>query len=307
MFGLLKSIFSQFSEDRCTVSAAALAYYTVFALPPLLYLLILIVAAGMSVAYEDQEAEQRAESLVQRQAAEMLGAEAASDEIGEILDQNQRQGGRWWKSLLSLAGILFGATGVMAALQDSLNTVWRVQPNADVGGLWNFVNKRLLSFAMILGLGFLMLASLIVSTLLTALADQVTQLLHIERSVAFLIDFAMQFLVTLLVFAAVFKFMPDAITAWRDVFLGAAVTAVLFLIGRWALQFYFTSFSPGSELGSAAASLAVIMVWVYYSSIILLLGAEFTQCYAERFGSGVRPEANAVRVIRQTQASSPSR
>ena len=307
MLGLIKSIFTQFSEDRCTVSAAALAYYTVFALPPLLYLVILVVAAGMTVAYESEEAENRAEALVQTQVAQMLGNRAASDEIGKILDENQRQGGRWWKSLLSLAGILFGATGVLAALQGSLNTVWRVQPDPGLGGLWNFISKRLLSFAMILGLGFLMLASLVVSTLLTALADRMTELLQVDRSVAFLVDYAVQFLVTLLIFAAIFKFLPDAITAWRDVLLGAAVTTALFLLGRWGLQWYFSSFSPGAQLGSAAASLAVVMVWIYYSSIILLIGAEFTQCYAERIGGGVRPQAKAVRVIRQTQPSQPNR
>lgn len=299
----LKTTFSRFSEDRCTTLAAALAYYTIFALPPLLYLLLMIITAGMSVAYESSEAEGRAESLIEQHAAQLLGNETASDQIGKILEQDRKTGGKWWKSLLSLVGVVIGATGVVAALQDSLNFVWQVAPDPQRGGFRSFFRKRLLSFAMILGLGFLLLASLIVSTVLGAAGSRVGSVLGMQESAVAGLNYLILFLVTSIAFAAIFKFMPDAKIAWRDVWVGALATAVLFMIGRFVLQVYLSRNEPAAGLGSAAASLAVIMVWVYYSSMILLYGAEVTQVYANRYGKGVEPEEGAVKVTRQMKSS----
>ena len=164
----LKSTFSNFSDDGCSTLAASLAYYTIFALPPLLYLLLTIVSWGMSLAYESGQADQEAEALIKRYATNLLGNDAAADQITKIIEHNQQQGGVWWKSLVSLVGIVFGATGVVGAIQSSLNRVWRVQPDPDAGGIRMFLGKRLLSFGMILGLGFLMLVSLVLSSILTA-------------------------------------------------------------------------------------------------------------------------------------------
>lgn len=292
----LKRVLDEFIEDNCTTLAAALAYYMLFALPPLLYLLLTVVTFGMSIGYEQAEAEQKARQLIERHAGELIGNESAADEIATILERNQQQRGVWWKSLLSLAGVLIGATGVVGAVQASLNRVWSVQPDPETGGIKNFLVKRLLSFGMILGLGFLLLVSMVISTTLAAVGSEVGSWLGMESTAIAIINYLVIFAVTVVAFAAILKFMPDATIGWRDVWVGALATAVLFSLGRLAMAWHFSMSEPGAKLGSAAAALAVLLVWVYYSSLILLLGAEFTQVWANRFGRGIRPEEGAVRI-----------
>lgn len=293
----LKQTFAEFSKNRCSTLAAALAYYTAFALPPLLYLMMMLLTFGLSIAYDGDQASERAESLLQNQAAQLVGNPSATSQIDAILDNAQAADGKWWKTLISFIGILVGATGVVAALQDALNQVWEVKPDPEITGFKDMIGKRVLSLAMILGLGFLLLVSLIVSSLLAAVGEQIGQWTGMSQTVAALANFVVQVLVVFLIFLAIFKFMPDAMTDWRDVAVGALVTTVLFLLGRYAMQIYFSMSDPGAQLGSAAASLAVLLVWVYYTAMIVLLGAEVTQVYAVRYGQGIRPESNAVRVV----------
>ena len=295
----LKQVFSEFSKDRCTTLAAALAYYTIFALPPLLFLLVMVLSLSMTAVAEGDQAQQRAESIVQQQMAQLLGNESAADEIGKILENQQESGGKWWKALIGLVGIIAGATGVVAALQDSLNRVWNVQVDPEHSGILNTIKKRVLSFGMILGLGFLLLVSFMVSTVLNAAGQMVGETLGISDLAAQITNYAVQSLVTFVIFSAIFKFMPDAVIRWRDCFVGAAATTVLFLLGRLGLQYYLSMSDPGAQLGSAAASLAALLVWVYYSGVIFLLGAEIAQVYAARCGEGIQPEAHAVRVTQQ--------
>ncbi|WP_146596156.1 YihY/virulence factor BrkB family protein [Novipirellula galeiformis] len=302
----LKQIFAEFSKNRCTTLAAALAYYTAFALPPLLYLLLTILTFGMSMMYDSDQAEAKATAMLQSQAAQMMGNPAASDQIATILENNQKDDGKWWKTLLSFAGIIVGATGVVAALQDALNQVWEVKPDPETTGIMDIIGKRILSFAMILGLGFLLLVSLIVSSVLAGLGDQLGGLIGMSETVASAVNFAIQAIVVYVIFAAIFKFMPDAQVRWRDVAVGAAVTTVLFLLGRFAMQMYFSFSEPGAQLGAAAASLAVLLVWVYYTAMIVLLGAEATQVYAVRLGGGIVPEPSAVRVVEQIKRTNES-
>jgi len=293
----IKQTFNEFSKDRCSTLAAALAYYTIFALPPLLYLLLTLITLGLSAAYDSEQAEEKARGILERQAAQMLGNEAATEEISAILENNQQAGGKWWKTLLSFAGIIAGATGVVAALQDSLNRVWSVQLDPESSGIMNVILKRVLSFGMILGLGFLLLVSLVVSTVLNGVGERLGLYIGMDDSIGHLINYGVQTLVIFTIFAAIFRFMPDVRVGWRDVAVGAAVTTVLFLLGRFGLEFYLSKSDPGAQLGSAAASLAVILVWVYYSAMILLFGAEVTQVYATRIGGGIVPQKNAVRVV----------
>jgi len=300
----ITKIFFDFLEDRCTTMSAALAYYTVFALPPLMYLLLVVLTAGLSVAYENEQAEEQAETILQQQAAQILGNDTASDEVSRIIAMDRMDGGKWWKTLVSFLGILIGATGVVAAIQDSLNRVWSVKPDPSGSGILNLLIKRLLSLAMILGLGFLLLVSLIISAALAELGNRITDWIGMDQAVAVTTDYVLQGLVSFTVFAAIFKFMPDAVIRYRDVAVGAALTSALFLIGRTGLQWYLEHNDPAARLGSAAASLAVILIWVYYSSMIFFLGAEVTQAYAMRFGGGIVPQQNAVRVIEQTTHSS---
>ncbi|MCC9603133.1 YihY/virulence factor BrkB family protein [Stieleria sp. JC731] len=292
----LKRVFGQFSSDNCSTLAAALAYYTAFALPPLLFLLLTVLTFGMSTVYESEQAQQKAQQTIENQAAAMIGNQQISDEISSILQSNRDSGGKWWKTIISFVGILIGATGVVAALQAALNQVWEVKPDPEKSGAMDFVWKRVFSLGMILGLAFLLLVSLVVSTVLTGIGDQVGSLIGMGGFAAEVINFTVQAIVVMVVFAAIFKFMPDAEVEWRDVAVGAAITTVLFLVGRYLLQVYFQFSEPGAQLGSAAASLAVLLVWIYYTGMIVLLGAEATQVYASMYGEGIRPEPNAVRV-----------
>lgn len=293
----LRQTFAAFSKNRCSTLAAALAYYTAFALPPLLYLVMMLLTFGLSVAYDGEQASERAERLLQNQAAQLIGNPSAASQIEAILDNAQATGGKWWKTLVSFIGIVVGATGVVAALQDAMNQVWEVKRDPESTGIKDLVSKRILSFAMILGLGFLLLVSLVVSSLLAAVGEQIGHWAGISQNVAIVADFVVQAVVVFSAFAAIFKFMPDAQTDWRDVAVGAAVTTVLFVVGRFAMQLYFSVSNPGAQLGSAAASLAVLLVWVYYTAMIVLLGAEVTQVFAVRYGRGIRPESRAVRVV----------
>jgi len=292
----LKRTFGEFSSDNCTTLAAALAYYTAFALPPLLYLLLTVLTFGLSTYYEGPQAESKARTMLESQAAQMIGNQNATEEISTILKNNQQSSGKWWKTLISFAGIVVGATGVVAALQAALNQVWEVKPDPETSGIKQIVLKRLLSLGMILGLAFLLLVSLVVSSVLSALGDQIGSTLGMSETIARVINFAVQALVVYAIFAAIFRFMPDAEVRWRDVLVGSAITTVLFLVGRAAMQVYFSYSEPGAQLGAAAASLAVLLVWVYYTSTIVLLGAEATQVYAVMYGPGIRPESHAVKV-----------
>jgi len=292
----LKQTFSEFSKDQCTTLAAALAYYTAFALPPLLYLLLTVLTFGLSVAYESKNAKERATAVLEDQAAEMLGNETAAKGISTILENNEKSGGQWWKTLVSLAGIIVGATGLVGALQASLNQVWHVRPDPETSGIMTILWKRVISFAMILGLGFLLLVSLVVSSVLSGAGERVSEVIGISGGTADVINYLVQAVVVFIVFAAISKFMPDAHVEWNEVAVGAVVTTVLFLLGRIAMQLYFSFSAPGAQLGAAAASLAVILVWVYYTSMIVLLGAEVTQVYSMRYGGGIRPVKNAVEV-----------
>jgi membrane protein len=297
----LKQVFAEFSKNNCGTLAAALAFYMAFALPPLLYLLLMVLTFGLSMRYDDAAAEERAESVLKDQAAQMIGNEAASESIATIIENLQETSGKWWKTLISLAGILVGATGVVTALQAAMNQVWQVQIDPEKSAIRNVIRKRLLSFAMILGLGFLLLVSLVISSALTTMGDRVGNVIGLSNTVAELVNFVVQAIVVFIIFAAIFRFMPDVVLRWNDVMVGALLTTVLFLAGRYAMQIYFTYSNPAAQLGSAAASLAVFLLWVYYSAMIVLLGAEVTQVYAVRYGNGIQPESNAVRIVRHIQ------
>ncbi|QDV26503.1 YihY/virulence factor BrkB family protein [Aureliella helgolandensis] len=275
MLSTVRKAIEQFSRDDCPTLAASLAYYTLFAMPPLLYLLVSIVSLGMSITYEHDQAVDRARAFMEQQAAQLIGNQAAAQEIGTIIRNSSNPNGTWWKSFLSLAGVLVGATGLLTVLQSSLNRVWRVQPR-EGAFTKRFLLKRLLSLAMILVFGLLLLISFVVATVLNLLTEYLTQQMGVEGNWPALVNQLVSFASTWLFFAAVFRWMPDALVSWHSALVGGLFTVVLFTLGRWALFTYLSYSNPGQELGSAAASLVVILLWVYYSSLILLFGAEFT-------------------------------
>lgn len=295
MLRLIKQSFRDFLDDEAPIRAAALSYYTVFALPPLLVLLILV--AGL--VWDPADVRHAMET----QFAAMVGAKAARTIHGMIAAAD-RPGGNLFRTLLSIAGLIFGATGAFLQLQGALNRAWDVKPDPKSGGVRNFLLKRFLSLGMILGVGFLIAVSLALSAFLSMLGDRMGG--GFPDGVLHVANFVVSFAVLALLFGAIFKVLPDAEIAWRDVAVGAVVTAVLFVAGKFAIGFYLGRSSPGEAFGAAGA-LAVILVWVYYAGMILLFGAEFTQAWARGHGRAIRPEEGAVRVDNGPRADAAAR
>jgi membrane protein len=291
---VLKDTFTGFGEDRCTRLAAALSYYTVFSLPPLLILLLLVLGAVLD--------PQQVQSLLEGEVGGMLGP-AGSEQISTIVQQaDQPDLSRGFAAVLGVVALLFGAVGAFIELQNALNTVWDVEPDPDQGGVRRFITQRLLSFGMLLTLAFLLLVSLVVSAALTAFGDGLADMLPAALSgVALLvINVAVTLAGITLLFALLFRYVPDARIAWRDVWIGALATAVLFVAGQFALSMYLGRSDPGSAFGAAGA-LALLLVWIYYSAVVLFLGAEFTQAYATGRGGGIEPADGAVRVVQRRE------
>lgn len=287
MVGLLKDTFKDFSDDECPVRAAALSYYIVFSLPPLLILILLIASAVF-------DPDQVARALTQQMGG-FMGPQGAQ-EIETIMREAERPGGRGLKAVLGLAAIVFGATGSFLQLQSALNRAWEVEPDPKQGGIKNLVFKRVLSLGMILGVAFLLLVSLALSAALSAVGGMIGRLIPGgSEVVAHVFNFVLSFVVITGLFAAIFKVLPDARIAWKDVWVGAVVTALLFTIGKFLLGLYLGRSNPGEAFG-AAGSLALLLVWVYYSAMIVLLGAEFTQAWAIRKGRGIQPQKGARRM-----------
>jgi membrane protein len=287
IFGLVKNSFKDFMDDDCPRMAAALSYYTVFALPPLLILLLLIAGAVFD--------PQQVQNTIQTQMGSLMGASGA-EEIGTIINQAERPGGRGLKAVLGVGALILGATGAFLQLQAALNRAWEVEPDPRQGGFKNFVFKRLLSLGMILGVAFLLLVSLALSAAVSAIGGVAGRLIPgASSAILFLFDTVITFIVVAGLFAAIFKVLPDARIAWKDAFVGALVTAALFTVGKFGLGFYLGKSNPGEAFG-AAGSLALVLVWIYYSSMIVLFGAEFTQQWAVNRGSGIEPETGARRM-----------
>lgn len=288
--------FSNFVADDCPTLAAALAYYTVFSLPPLLFLLVTVLTASLSMFTSSLSAEERAKRIVVRHAATILGNETIQEEVGQILSTNEAEARTWWKSLLGIAAVLVGASGVLSALQNSLNRVWRVTPRSDSGQAMRFVWKRLVSLAMVLGFGFILIVSFVVNTVIAVSLQTIGQHMGIAAGLAELANQLVSFAVITVMLAAIYRYMPDARINWQDVILAAVLAALFFALGRAVLQWYFEIADPAAQLGSAAASLAAILIWVYYTSMIMLLGAEFSKTWAEMNGRHILPEPGAKRV-----------
>jgi membrane protein len=280
-WNIIKATYSQWSSDKASQLAAALAFYTALSIAPLLVLIIAIVGF-----FWGQEA---AQGQLVGQLRSLMGPEAAQFTETAIANADKPTTGGI-ASLLSLAILLWGSTNVFTQLQDSLNTIWNVEPKAG-RGLMAVIRERLLSFGMVLGIGFLLLVSLVLSTVLSTLSSSFNNLLPGFDWLWQLLSYLISFGIMTLLFALIFKVLPDVQLAWKDVWIGGLITAILFTIGQFALSFYLGN--QGSAYG-VAGSLVVFLLWVYYSAQILFFGAEFTQVYATQFGAGIEPAANAV-------------
>ncbi len=283
---LLKAAYSEWSADNASRLGAALAYYAVFSLAPLL----LIVIGAASLVWGSQSGAAQAQVMTEMQ--RLLGPDGA-EMIGAMLESASRPGGgSVWATVVGGVVLLFGATGVFVQLQGALNTIWNVRP-APGRGLWNFVAARLLSFGMILAIGFLLLVSLVVSAGISAMEGYLQTVTPGTQVLARVLSVALSLGIITLLFALIYRYLPDVEIAWRDVWIGAAITALLFTLGKLLLGLYLGRSGAASAFG-AAGSLVVLLIWVYYSAQIVFFGAELTQVYARRHGSRIRPGTHAV-------------
>ena len=269
---LFKETFTEFMDDKAPRLGAALAYYTIFSIAPLL--LIAIAVAG--VVYGKQAAQH--DVLAQLQG---LFGDAAARSIQEMLVSASKPRSGKTATIVGVITLLFGAAGVFGQLKDALNTIWNVEPKKR-GGFIGMVRDRFLSFAMVFGIAFLLLVSLVLDAALSAVAKHVG--LPGGETPWEILQLGVSFGVVTALFALIFRFLPDTKVEWRDVWYGAAFTSFLFVIGKFLLGIYFGRAAVGSAYG-AAGSLVLLLVWIYYSAQILFFGAEFTQVYSRHHGS----------------------
>ena len=282
-WALLKQTYADWSEDRAARLAAALAYYTTFSIAPLL--VVLIGIAGLVFGTEAVRGQ------LDDQIRGLLGADAAKAVQDMVQSASTNEASGIVATGFSLVALVLGATGVFSELQDSLNTIWDVQPKPGRG--WRgLISDRILSFGMVLAIAFLLTVSLVVSATIAGIGEFVGGFVGALQPVWHLLDAVVSIGILTLLFAAIFKLLPDVEIAWRDVWIGAVATSVLFTVGKLLLGLYLGRSATVSVYG-AAGSLVVLLIWVYYSAQILFFGAELTQVYANQYGTRVRPSENA--------------
>ncbi|MEA5592902.1 YihY/virulence factor BrkB family protein [Rivularia sp. UHCC 0363] len=289
---LLKETFKEWNDDKASRLAAALSYYTIFSLAPLLIIAIAIAGAVFGDEAASGEIVKQIQGLVGKAGAEV---------IQTALQNAQKPDTRNIASIISIGVLLFGASNVFAQIQDALNTIWEVEPKKGQS-IWKIIRKRFLSFAMVGGVGFLLLVSLIVNTALEAMLKYFNSLLPGFDWLWQIGNFAISFAIITVLFALIYKVMPDAKIAWNDVWIGSAMTSLLFVIGKSLLGIYLGNSSFGSAYG-AAGSLIVLLAWINYAAQIIFFGAEFTQVYATRYGSRIEPDENSMKVPEADRAN----
>lgn len=280
---LTKATFNDWIDDNAPRLGAALAYYTLFSLAPML--VVAIAVAGLVFGQE------AAQGQIVGQIQGLVGVDGARF-IESLLQSVNSPSHGVIATVIGIVTFLLGATSAFVELQASLNTVWEVQPKPG-RGVWGILRDRLLSFGMLLGIGFLLVVSLVVSAGLAAVSkymgDRVPGFMYLAQ----VLNLVLSVGVVTVLFAMIYKYLPDVKLAWRDVWIGAFATSLLFTLGKFLIGLYLGKSSVASGYG-AAGSVVVLLVWVYYSTQILLLGAEFTQIYAERYGADVQPSDNAM-------------
>jgi membrane protein len=276
-------------ESQAFVYAASLAFFTVFSIAPVLIVAVTIVGLVLG--------EQAAEGQIMEQLQGVIGAEAAEFvETAVVASQIEQSG--IWPTLVGMAAILVGATTVFAQMQISLNTIWEVAPRPSRSSIFLFIKSRVLSLTIVLAIGFILLVSLLLSVALRVVMAYAEEWLPLHGVVLVTVEIALSLTVITLLFAAIFRILPDVILSWKDVLVGAAVTAVLFTVGRSLIAMYLANTATASTYG-AAGSLVLLLLWVNYSSLILLFGAAFTRAHVEAQGKSIRPRNTAVCVHRK--------
>jgi len=307
-YELIRDTFREYSRDKAFRHGAAIAFYTLFSLPAVL--IIVVRLAG--VAFGEEAVKNEVLSQIELN----LNAQAAV-QVEQMMESIVRESNSFWATLLSIGTLVFGASGVFYSMRDALNAVWDLREQMRKGSFIKTIFDRLLSFTMVLTLGFILLVSMVLHTIIVALktiierfGEQVREFLRgisdevgafadqIEFMfyVAYLLDTVIGLLIVTITFAMIFKFLADAYPKWGDVLLGALFTAILFNVGKVLIGWYISQSNIGSTYG-AAGSIVVLLLWVYYSAQIFLLGAEFIYVYTTKKGRQIRPSTLAIKLV----------
>jgi len=281
---ILKASFKGFVDDKVIKLSGSLAYFTVFSMGPML--IVIIFFADL---FWGREA---IEGTIYGQLKGFVGSDAAA-QLQDIIKKASLSNKSTITAIIGSIMLLIGATTVFAEIQDSINTIWNLKAKPKTNWL-KLVIDRILSFSVVVSLGFLLLVSLVINGIMEALSNRLlTMFPDIAVILLYIFNIVLTFIVTSLLFAIIFKVLPDAKIKWKDVLMGAMVTAVLFMLGKFGISFYIGSSNVDNVYGTAG-SLVVILLWVYFSSIILYFGAEFTKAYAAAYGSSIHPNQYAV-------------
>ncbi len=281
-WSIVREAASDWVDDKATRLSAAVAFYTLLSLAPLFMIAIAIAGAVFG--------PEAATGALTDQLRDLVG-DAGAEVAKTTVERANRPKEGVVATIIGIATLLFGASGVFGELQDALNTAWGVQPKPG-RGIWVMVRDRFLSFGMVLVVGFLLLVSLVITTALAAFSGYLGGIVPVLPALMQAANFLFGYLIVMALFALIFKFLPDAEIGWRDVWFGAAVTAALFTVGKYLISIYLGHGGVSTPFG-AAGSLVAFIVWVYYSGLILFFGAELTKVTAQHAGRQIRPAANA--------------
>lgn len=284
LFNVLKESFSKFGDDKITKLSGSLAYSTVFSMGPLIIVIISLCSIFLG--------KEAIEGKIYEQLKGFLGSDSAK-QLQAIIKNAAISGNSKIAAIIGGITLLIGATAIFSEIQDSINGIWGIKPKPKKGWI-KFLQNRFLSFSLIVGLGFLLLVSLSVNTLIDGFNAKL-QVWFPDVSVVlfYIINILLTAAIVTLIFAVIFKVLPDADIMWKDVTAGAFTTALLFMIGKLGISFYISKSNVGSTFGTAG-SLVILLVWVYYSSIILYFGAEFTKAWSVNYGLPIKPNHYAV-------------
>lgn len=281
---VIRASFTGFFEDKVLKLSASLAYFTVFSLRPLL--IVILYLCGIFLGRE------AIEGTVFNHMKGFVGTEGAA-QIQEIIKTASVSEKGKLAAVIGIITLIFGATTIFAEVQDSINTIWNLKAKPKSGWL-KLVKDRLLSFGVVASLGFLLLVSLGVTAVVEGLSNRLEAYFpDVTVIVFYILNVLITFSVVTALFAVIFKVLPDAKLKWKDIFSGAVITAILFMLGKFAISLYISKSEIGSTFG-AAGSLVILLVWIYYSSVILYFGAEFTKAYAVKYGGAIHPNKYAV-------------
>lgn len=284
---LLKGALEEFGEDNAARLAAALAYYAAFSLAPLL----LVIIAMVGFFWQSEEAQVQARLM--DELSEVIGADGAGA-IQTMLEASTQAGGGIIATIVGVGGLIWGATRIFAQLQGAMNDIWDVRPKPD-RGIMTFISTRLVSISMVLVMGLLLLMAFVLSAVLTAAGDVIAEFLPFTNLAMQLINHGLALAIITVLFAAIYRFLPDVEIQWRDVWVGAFITALLFNLGKFGISVYLGTTSTASMYG-AAGSFVVLLLWVYFSAMIFFFGAEITQVYARRYGHKIEASPHSFRV-----------